>query len=351
MNDFVKISQGINELSKRDHITFVLHFGQMDRWVATDKDDETVIINSTNSTKINIGEVVKLSETLFMKWLKLNTYVDRSVSRKADFHIKNSIENVAKILGYSDRKGLYKVLKPLYEVGLIELTEGKLGTRNLIDIKVYPYPVYSDTTICNLVKCRLWNDRKSFGFLLSKAGIEAKKNKANTRAEYKSTQETENKSTQDDVNKSTQGLVNLSTQSPVDKSPHTNESIYLIDNNISNDSNHLINNLDDKVADSLEIFLNQEQVTDDERLMMIDRLIGFEFKSLNYESHQKYFLKILKSIRSIEKSKVQKPVVKKDKLPKCLSAPNQEDQLDDDTEFEEAKRLLEQRLQKLKSKK
>lgn len=347
MDDFARISQGFNELSKRDHITLVLHFGQLDRWLINNKEDETVVINSGNSSEIKIGEVVTLSETLFMKWLKLNTHVDRSVNRKADFHIKNSIENVAKTLGYSERKGLYKILKPLYEVGLIDLTEGKLGTKNLIDITVYPYPVYSDTTICNLVKCRLWEQRKSFGFSLSKAGIEAKKNKVKISAVAKSTQPKRNESTQAVGNRSTQGLVSLSTQSAVAKSTHTNESIYLTDNNISNHHlNHLINRLHENTAKSLEKFLNHEKVTDEERLIMIDKLIGFEFKSLNYESHQKYYHKILNSIRTQQPKKY---AVKKDKLPKWAVEPQQIDQLEeDDLEILEAKKQLEQKFLEFK---
>lgn len=343
----MRISQGVNELSKRDHITLVLHFGQLDRWVDNDKERNTKVINVSNTKNINIGEIVKLSEATFLKWLKLNTHVDRSSNRKTDFHIKNSIINVAKMLGYSDRSGLYKMIKPLYEVGLLDLKECKLGSRDLIDLIVYPYPIYADTTICNLIKCRSWDNRNSFGIVLSKAGIQARKNKTVD----KSLQIVEDKSLQDIVDKRLQESVDKSPQRLVDKSLHTNESISLTDNNSSNDSNHLITKLNEKVATSLEIFLNQEKVTDDERLMMIDRLIGFEFKSLNYESHQKYFLKILHSIRSTVISKGQKTVVKKDKLPKAFSTSNQQNQAIEDAAFLEAQKLLEQRLQQLKSKK
>src|SRR5690606_10580188 len=126
-----------------------------------------------NSDEIEIGQTVKISETLFMKWLKLTTLVDRSSSRKHDYHVRNKLSAVAKLLGYSSTRGLYKVLKPLYEIGLIDLKETTIHSVKMIDIIAYPYPVYRDSPICFLQKTRSWNERESFGFSLSYSGIRA----------------------------------------------------------------------------------------------------------------------------------------------------------------------------------
>jgi len=114
----INVSEGKNELSKRDHLTMVFHYGQLDRWATHEKGD--IVINSDNADDIQQGQKVKLSEILFMKWMKLTTLVDRSVSRKENFHVKNKVATIAKMLGYSHTKGLYKILKPLFEVGLID---------------------------------------------------------------------------------------------------------------------------------------------------------------------------------------------------------------------------------------
>lgn len=352
MPDYAKISQGQNEFTDRDPIVLNLHYGQIDRWVSSGKKEEGIkVMKSDNSETIQMGDKVMISETLFMKWLKLTTLIDRTSERRREHHVKSSIKNISFRLGYSDRRGFYKLLKPLYEIGLIDLIETKLNEKNMIDIIVYPHPVYASSNICYLVKCREWEKRNSFGFALSAKGIKAKqekmlRNKSNEEVENKSTQIPENKSTQGVENKSTQSLENKSTQAPVNKSTLSNDLNISNDSNTPNDSNHLITRLDENTAKSLNSFLNQEKITDEERLMMIDKLIGFEFKSLNYESHQKYFLKILHSIRT------QKPksfAVKKDKLPKWLTEPKKVDQPhEDDPELLEAKRQLEEKMLEFK---
>lgn len=354
MPDYAKISKGENEFTDRDPIILNLHYGQIDRWIYSGNIEAGIkVMKSDNSETIQSGDKVMISETLFMKWLKLTTLIDRSSNRKEDFHVKRSIKNIAHRLGYTNRMSLYKVLKPLYEVGLIELKESFREDNKMIDIIVFPYPVYANSNICSLVKCRTWSSRKSFGFGLSALGLKAKEEKKSCQ-NIQDNNEVVNKSLQEPVNKSIQGVVNKSIQEPVKKSiqPLVNKSLHSNDLNLSNDSNtpndsnHLITRLDENTAKSLDSFLSQEKINDEERLMMIDKLIGFKFNSLNYESHQKYFMKLLHSIRT------QKPknfAVKKDRLPKWLSEPKKVNQPDEeDPEFLEAKRQLEEKMLEFK---
>ncbi|MFP3617420.1 hypothetical protein SB778_46065, partial [Paraburkholderia sp. SIMBA_050] len=77
----------------------------------------------TNNRKtIEIGNTIKISESVFTTWLKLLTWVDRTAAKKEEGHIKSSASYIAKeILGYTATRGMYNVFQCLYEVGLIDL--------------------------------------------------------------------------------------------------------------------------------------------------------------------------------------------------------------------------------------
>ncbi|MBU8905565.1 hypothetical protein [Desertibacillus haloalkaliphilus] len=353
MTDQVNITEGQNEFSKRDHITMVFHYGQIDRWVSYEKGDD--VIHSDNAEQFTEGHEVKLSETVFMKWMKLTTMVDRTMDRKEDFHVRNKVTSIAKMLGYSSTRGLYKVLKPLYEVGLVDLKETKVGSSKMIDIIVYPYPVYADTPICNLMKVRSWEKRESFGMALSYSGVEAR-NKSTQESEQKCTGD-ENESAQEQEqkctgveNKSAQGAVNKSTQEPVHKSAHTNIYNLSNTNKSSNINNHLSSKLDPSVKITFQKFADEQKMSDDEMTTMIDRLIGFVPNSKKYSSHKKYYAKTLKSIRDNDNRQV-----RKDKLPKSLQYDHQEtkenQEPNNSSSFEEEKQRFEEMLAQRKKQK
>lgn len=312
----VRIYQGQNELSKRDHITMVLHYGQIDRWVSFEKGE--IILNSDNSDQIAIGQEVKISETLFMKWLKLTTLVDRSSDRKQDHHVRNKVTSIAKQLGYSSKSGFYKVLKPLYEVGLIDLKETNIGLIKMIDIFAYPYPIYSDSPICVLRKTRSWNDRESFGFTLANLGVNSRSEQKCTGEENKSEQVLKQKCT-GLVHKSERELVHKSGRGPVHKSGHSNIYNLSKDNNISKDHNILSHyqELESSVQESLKRFKEEFDVTDDEMTEIILRLENFKPRSKQYASHRKYLQKTLATVRDeIQRSK--KQAAKEGVMPKWL---------------------------------
>lgn len=349
----INVREGKNELSKRDHLTMVFHYGQIDRWATYEKGD--VVINSDNADNIKEGQKVKISETLFMKWMKLTTMVDRSNTRKEDYHVKNKVSTIAKMLGYSNTKGLYKILKPLFEVGLIDMKETTVGTSKMIDIVVYPYPVYAESQICELVKVRSWNDRESFGFSLSFSGVEAKKNVQKYDGEKKSTQGSEqkytgneNKSTQaleqkytGVENKSTQGVVYKSTQGVVYfcTQPITNINKSTNKNKSSNINKSLIGKLSPKIRTSFVQFVEKENIAEQDLKTLIDRLIGFNPNSSKFSSHEKYYTKTLQSIRD-EKAERQ------DSLPKWASTePESKPMTEEEQEaFELQKREFEEML-------
>ncbi|HHY22568.1 MAG TPA: hypothetical protein GX525_11995 [Bacilli bacterium] len=293
----INVSEGKNELSKRDHLTMVFHYGQLDRWATHEKGD--IVINSDNADDIQQGQKVKLSEILFMKWMKLTTLVDRSVSRKENFHVKNKVATIAKMLGYSHTKGLYKILKPLFEVGLIDLKETTVNATKMIDIVVYPYPIYAESQICDLIKIRSWNDRESFGFSLSFAGVNARKKSQSENPDEQQEQKYTGEGTK--VHKKMEqkytSPVNKSTQAPVNKSTHTNIYKSTNNNKSTNINKSLIDRLDPKIRVSFIQFCEKQNIGECELNDLIDRLIDFIPTSSKFSSHEKYFAKTLQTIR------------------------------------------------------
>ncbi|EXX79720.1 hypothetical protein RirG_002900 [Rhizophagus irregularis DAOM 197198w] len=291
MTEQVFITQGENSFTDRDFLTHVLHYGQLDRWVFFEKGEKTPVINSSNSMKIKEGTQVKISETIFVKWLKLNTMVDRSKSRTENFKIKRNITSIAKALGYSDTSGLYRVLQPMYEVGLIDVKEKMFNGKNTVDIIVYPYPVYSDSTVTKLLKCRSWEKRNSLGMALSKRGVKSKKDKKNEVSPVDKSPQVENEENEVfPVDKSPQVSVDKSPQVPVDKSPLSNNNKVSNKNKSSN-----INKSEKTESELLEEFIQDNKLKDIE----IDRLkmkLSL-YPSKNKNSFKAYLYKLLLSVK------------------------------------------------------
>jgi hypothetical protein len=321
------IKSGETPLNKRDINTLTLHYGQIDRWVSKNANDKTTLLNTSNREKVEIGERVFISSALFTSWLTLRTRVDRTDKRKIDDHAKGSVKYIASLLGYKDRSGLYKVIKPLYEVGLIEIKEFHSDSQTMVDIIVYPYPVIADSDICDLHKFRKWEDRNSKGMMLSRKGVKARKDKKSS--VDKSTQAPVDKSTQGVVDKSTQAPVDKSTQGVVDKSLHSNNIISSNDL-ITNDFNHLlskVDNLSENAQNSLIGFITKKGISDDDDL--IEKLFNVisEYPPVT-SSYEKYYEKVLKSIlennHKQSNSKRNNKAVRKEKLPKWYTEPKNE---------------------------
>lgn len=80
----------------------------------------------------------------FPVWLKLHTYVDRTDSNREYDRIPMSLEKVWEKLGVSKSK-FYRLIKPLWEYGLIDIVEYEASQRNSQkpkNIIVYEYPLH-----------------------------------------------------------------------------------------------------------------------------------------------------------------------------------------------------------------
>jgi hypothetical protein len=324
------IKSGETPLNKRDINTLTLHYGQIDRWVAKNANDKTTLLNTSNREKVEIGEKVFISSALFMSWLTLRTRVDRTDKRKINDHAKGSVEYIASLLGYKGRNGLYKILKPLYEVGLIDMKEFSRGSQTMVDIIVYPYPIISDSNICDLHKFRTWEQRDSKGMMLSRKGVIARKKKREESL-HKSEQEPVHKSEQEPVHKSEQEPVHKSEQEPVHKSEQSNIIITSNDLITSNDFNHhlrKVDNISEKARKSLLDFIISKGIFGDDDL--IDKLFNIvsEYPPVT-NSHVKYYEKVLRSIiennHQPSTSKKNGKTVRKEKLPEWYANPDNKD--------------------------
>lgn len=100
----------------------------------------------------------KLGMDAFRAWLKFHTWVDRTDSNREEDKIPYTIESVCKRLGISKKKFYEKVMRPLWNHGLIdtvEYTEYKQKGKKPVNIVVYESPFNKhETEILELEKVR-----------------------------------------------------------------------------------------------------------------------------------------------------------------------------------------------------
>ena len=333
--DFGKISQGQNEFENRDVLTFTMMYGQLERWVSKPLDSNIPVIKDSNMNEIEVGSVVKITDIAFVKWQQLITMVDRSEKRKYDNHVKRSMSSISEELGYSYKgKKIYKIFKPLYEVGLIDIKETKYRGKTVTDIIVYPYPVYADSKICSLVKCRKWSDRRSFGLSLAKKSIESR-------------------------NKNIE--VSEKTPDTVSEKTPSNNNNYLSDYNNLRDHNHL-NELsaiyDESTLNLIDRFMSEKIDDDDISNLFVEQLSKYKTRAKTEQGKLKYMSSVLSTVKQHHKEqKDQKRSVRRDNVPEYIATSNNKsvahgDQLQVDHEnIEERARKLEEKLKSFGKKK
>ena len=80
----------------------------------------------------------------FRAWLKFHTYVDRTDADRDFDRIPMSLQDTWIKLGMGKKKFYEKVIRPLWEHGLIDLVEyegSKRNTQKPVNIIVYDYPL------------------------------------------------------------------------------------------------------------------------------------------------------------------------------------------------------------------
>jgi len=357
--DFGKISQGQNEFENRDVLTFTMMYGQLERWVSKPLDSNIPVIKDSNMNEIEVGSVVKITDIAFVKWQQLITMVDRSEKRKYDNHVKRSMSSISEELGYSYKgKKIYKIFKPLYEVGLIDIKETKYRGKTVTDIIVYPYPVYADSKICSLVKCRKWSDRRSFGLSLAKKSIESRNKNIEV---SEKTPDTVSEKTPDTVSEKTPDTVSEKTPDTVSEKTPSNNNNYLSDYNNLRDHNHL-NELsaiyDESTLNLIDRFMSEKIDDDDISNLFVEQLSKYKTRAKTEQGKLKYMSSVLSTVKQHHKEqKDQKRSVRRDNVPEYIATSNNKsvahgDQLQVDHEnIEERARKLEEKLKSFGKKK
>lgn len=123
----------------------------------------------------------KLGEKSFCLYLKLFTLVDRTDSDKQNHCIKTRTSKLLKRLEMS-KSTYYRVIKPLYEYGLVDLIEFE-GSKNEgskpVNIMVHRFPQNSYAlAVQPLEKCRSWEQRTNENYNFTKDGGRPKKEEA-----------------------------------------------------------------------------------------------------------------------------------------------------------------------------
>lgn len=95
---------------------------------------------------------------VFAAWLKMYTLCDRKTYPKDNIIQHKALPKMAIEFGCGKDKAL-AILKKLYEYGLIDIIQArnsKGGVKN--HYYWYDIPIYANTTYCELVKCRSWDE-------------------------------------------------------------------------------------------------------------------------------------------------------------------------------------------------
>jgi hypothetical protein len=124
----------------------------------------------------------KLGEKSFILWLRLYTKVDRTDDRKDT--VKYSQKALAKSLEMS-KSTLLRLLKPLYEYGLIDYIRYEMPDGNVCEnIIVYEFPQNNPALQFEpLEKCRSWEQRTDERYSFTKKGGRPKKEEASEQPE------------------------------------------------------------------------------------------------------------------------------------------------------------------------
>ncbi|TPG93487.1 hypothetical protein EEL32_00050 (plasmid) [Brevibacillus laterosporus] len=112
----LSFTQGASKTPRNELDLPPLHFVAMDDWVD------------------------KLGDTAFISWLKFFTWCDRSDKSREHDAIPNSMNKLAKKLGVGKDTLYNKIIKPLWNYGLIDLEQVVKASNTYVNIIVYKYP-------------------------------------------------------------------------------------------------------------------------------------------------------------------------------------------------------------------
>lgn len=143
-----------------------------------------------------------LGMEVFSAWLMIYTWCDREQYPQDDISHHKNIRNIADAFGCKSVDKAQKIIKKLYEFGLIDIVQEKNKFGSMKNIYYwYDIPIYADSMFCELRKCRNWEDRNSHGQELVKLRKIKEKNsklKSRTKKSYGFNNTQENSGFQDE---------------------------------------------------------------------------------------------------------------------------------------------------------
>lgn len=241
--------------------------------------------------------IEKLGYETFCLWLKLHTWVDRNDEEREYDRIPRSFENIyKKTLGISKSK-FYRLIKPLWEFGLIDIVEYVESERNSTkpkNIIVYEYPFHEIVRKYQaLEKLRDWDQdydsvskelgktggrpRKAEAVVPEKKGFKLVKSYKKYRFKIKTVEGFNFETVEGFKNKTVEGFKNETVT--VSK---------LKPNNVSNISINVSNPFNNESNSFINLSINKSSLNNilkDTLLDRIDRLIKFNIKFSDIENH------------------------------------------------------------------
>jgi hypothetical protein len=122
----------------------------------------TIFYHSTDSWQPVLGLAV------FAFWLKLRTFANRKDHKVVGKNVLDfdTYKSIAKKMNIGE-KTVYTYCQKLYEYGLLDTIDMSEPGKARVIINVYDTPIYSDSPFCDLVKCRDWKNRNTYGQQIS----------------------------------------------------------------------------------------------------------------------------------------------------------------------------------------
>ncbi|WP_079524958.1 MULTISPECIES: hypothetical protein [Halobacillus] len=220
--------------------------------------------------------VDKLGEKSFVLWLKLLTHADRRDPERIQDIVPYDIESLAKKhLGMSKAK-FYRLIKPLWNYGLVDLIEYEASTRKTqkpVNVIIYEYPQNDyGLAIKPLEKLRDYEtDYKSSGTKFGKKGGRPKIEKDTTSNRFKNKTVGKYHLNRFKSKTVTVSKVKRLTVSKIKPNNVSNES-----SNVSNESNNVLNNSSSSIDRDNTIHREspKKNIDDDENIKKLNLLFN-----------------------------------------------------------------------------
>jgi hypothetical protein len=303
--------------------------------------------------------IPKMGESAYVAWLMFYTWANRADTDRTHDIIPNSLNKVIKKLGVGREKFYQKIVRPLWNYGLIDFHHYEVGKTTYLNIIVYEYPQNKAALATEpLQKIRCYDtDYQTVNRKNAKKG--------GRKVEY----EPGTKIEPGGVRKSNRGGSKIE--------PHNNVLNIIINytNKFNNDSNHHLSLGINKLANLLKIKNENKQLKvevtdfimsvyvemknikpemdDDDYIFTVNKVLQKEIDGKINDFHAYLTKSVIEMIatKEVQRKKEEEEKQNKQNLPKWMTDKKVEKVEKTDKDFLEAKRELEERLKKYKTEK